>query len=62
MNKNDKFILKAKKRELNTPGLQPNRKLQIFVEQKKNPQNNRPKSKNKVKNLKRIITLKLIFI
>ena len=49
MLKNDKLILKAKKRQLNTPGLQPNRKLQIFVEQKKNPQNNRPKSKNKVK-------------
>ena len=50
MNKNDKFVFKAKKRQLNTPGLFQNRKMQIIVEPKKNLQNNRPKSKNKIKN------------
>ena len=39
MNKNDKFVFKAKKRQLNTPGLFQNRKMQIIVEPKKNLQN-----------------------
>jgi len=50
MNKNDNIILKVKKRQLNTPGLIPNKNIHIFGEQKRNLQNNRPKSKNKIKN------------
>lgn len=49
MQKNDKFILKVKKRQLNTSGLKQKPKLEIFAEQKKNLQNNRPKSKNILK-------------
>ena len=50
MIKNDNIILKVKKRQLNTPGLIPNKNIHIFGEQKKNLQNNRPKSKNKINN------------
>ena len=49
MHKNDKLIIKAKKRQLNTSGLKQKPKLEIFAEQKKNFQNNRPKSKNILK-------------
>ena len=49
MHKNDNLIIKAKKRQLNTPGLKQKPKLEIFSEQKKNLQNNRPKSKNILK-------------
>ena len=49
MHKNDKLIIKAKKRQLNTSGLKQKPKLEIFSEQKKNFQNNRPKSKNILK-------------
>ena len=48
MQKNDKFILKVKKRQLNT-SVKQKPKLEIFAEQKKNLQNNRPKSKNILK-------------
>ena len=46
MLKKEKLYLKNKNRQVNTPAILANKQLPIFGEQKKNIQNNRPKSKN----------------
>jgi hypothetical protein len=46
MLKKEKLFLKNKNRQVSTPAILANKQLPIFGEQKKNIQNNRPKSKN----------------